>query len=171
MTARRVLAATALSLVVLVAAAGACGDDDTGDGTEVTTETTAAGEKAEGTAAGLKSRLTGAEEVPGPGAEPGVGAFVFNVVLTQGCYELNVTMGEKPIKAHIHQGAKGASGPVVVDLMPAFESGEAALKAKSCVALPADVASKLLAEPGSYYVNVHSEAHPDGAIRGQLEKS
>jgi hypothetical protein len=170
MTVRRVLGATVLSFA-LAAGVGACGDEDSGDGTAVTTGTTASGEKTKGTATTLQSRLSGAEEVPGPGADPGVGSFTVDVSGTQGCYDLNVTMGEKPTKGHIHQGAKGVAGPVVVDLKPAFEPGESAITAKSCVELTPDVAAKLLADPGAYYVNVHSEAHPDGAMRGQLAKS
>ena len=170
MTVRRVLGATVLS-VALAAGLVACGDEKSGDDTAVTTGTTAAGEKNEGTATALQSRLSGAEEVPGPGTDPGVGSFTVGVSGTQGCYDLNVTMGEKPTKAHIHQGGKGVAGAVVVDLKPAFEPGESATTAKSCVDLSADVASKLLADPGAYYVNVHSAEHPDGAMRGQLEKS
>lgn len=170
MTARRALATTVLSLA-LAAGLAACGDDgDGGDDTKVTTETSGPGENIEGTAESFKARLTGAEEFPGPGVKDGVGAVLVDITGTKGCYELRVTMGEAPTKAHIHQGAKGASGPVVVDLMPAFEPGESALTAKSCVDIPADTAAKLLADPGAYYVNVHSHAHPDGAVRGQLEK-
>jgi hypothetical protein len=167
MTVRRVLGATVLSFA-LATGVGACGDDDSGDGTAVTT---ASGEKNEGTATGLQSRLSGAEEVPGPGADPGVGSFTVDVSGTQGCYDLNVTMGEQPTKAHIHQGAKGVAGPVVVDLTPDFEPGESAVTAERCLELKPDVASKLVADPGAYYVNVHSAEHPDGAIRGQLAKS
>jgi hypothetical protein len=169
MIARRALAA-ALSLTLAVAVGG-CGDEDNGDDTAVTTATTTAGEKNEGTPTALQSRLSGAEEVPGPGADPGVGSFTVNVSGTQGCYELNVTMGEQPTKAHIHQGAKGVAGPVALDLMPDFEPGESATTAERCLELSADLASKLLADPGAYYVNVHSTERPDGAIRGQLAKS
>lgn len=175
MIARRALAA-ALSLALAVAI-GACGGDDSGDDTAVTTattapgetNTTAPGETNEGTA--LVSRLSGAEEVPGPGADPGVGSFTINVSGTQGCYELNVTMGEQPTKAHIHQGGAGVAGPVALDLMPDFEPGESATTAERCLELSADLASKLLADPGAYYVNIHSAEHPDGAIRGQLANS
>jgi hypothetical protein len=79
-------------------------------------------------------------------------------------------MGQTPLKAHIHQGAKGMSGPVVVDLMPAFETGESAYMSKTCVETTADTASQLIADPAGYYVNIHSDGHPDGAMRGQLSK-
>ena len=170
MSSRRALCITLLSLA-LAAGPGACGDDDdNGDQTKVTTGTSSPGQKTDGTAESLKARLSGAEEFPGPGVTDGIGAVLVDITATLGCYDLKVTMGEKPTKAHIHQGAKGASGPVVVDLNPAFEPGESSLNAKSCVDLTADLVAKLLADPGAYYVNVHSEAHPDGAVRGQLEK-
>ena len=89
---------------------------------------------------------------------------------TKGCYDLKVTMGERPTMAHIHQGARSASGPPVVDLAPKFEQGESAYMAKSCVDLPADTAAKLIGDPAAYYVNVHSDDHPAGALRGQLAK-
>ena len=164
MTGRSVLA---VSLLVLVF--GACGgDDDEGSETKVTTETSAPGEKTDGAPQTLKSRLSGTEESPGPGVKDGVGSVVIDITGTNVCYDLKATMGEKPTKAHIHEGAKGASGPVVVDLKPAFEPGEAAYTAKSCVDLTPDVAANLLGDPAGYYVNVHSDAHPDGAMRGQL---
>lgn len=170
MTVRRALVASLLPLL-LAAGLGACGDDDDGDGTEVTTETsTPDGTRNEGTAESVKARLSGTEEAPNPGVKDGVGAFEFDVTGTRGCYELTVTMGEKPTKAHVHQGARGAAGPVVVDLNPTFEPGEAASIAKSCVDLTADLSGKLLADPAAYYVNVHTAEHPDGAMRGQLEK-
>ena len=160
-----------LTVMILCLGVTACGGDD-GDGkdTEVTTETTAGGEKTEGTAASLKSTLSGAEEVPGPGANPGVGAALVDIAGTKVCSDLKATMGEKPTKAHIHQGAKGASGPVVVDLMPAFNPGEAAFTSKTCVETTAEKAAQLIADPAAFYVNVHSDAHPDGAMRGQLAK-
>lgn len=162
--------ATILLSLTLAAGLGACGGGDNDDETKVTTDTSGTGEKTDGSAVTLKARLSGAEEAPGPGVEEGVGAVLIDIGGTKGCYDLKVTMGEKPVKAHIHQGAKGASGPVIVDLMPTFEPGEAAVTAKSCVDLPADTAATLIADPSAYYVNVHSEAHPDGAMRGQLEK-
>ena len=169
MSARRPLAAILLPFA-LAAGLGACGGDGKGKGTKVTTETSGHGENTQGTAVTLKAALKGTDEVPGPGVANGVGAFIIDIGGTKGCYDLKATMGEKPTKAHIHQGAAGAVGPVVVDLMPAFQPGESAFTAKSCVDLPSDLAARLIADPSAYYVNVHSEGHADGAMRGQLGK-
>jgi hypothetical protein len=168
-TSPRPLAVTLLALV-LAAGFGACGGTNKGKDTKVTIDTAGPGVKNDGTPVSLKASLKGTEEVPGPGVKDGTGTVLFNVSGTKGCYDISATMGEKPTKAHIHQGAPGASGPVVVDLMPAFTAGESAFTAKSCVDLPGELAAKLIADPGAYYVNVHSEAHPDGAMRGQLAK-
>jgi hypothetical protein len=166
----RPLTAVLLSLG-LAAGLGACGgDSDKDKDTKVTTETTAGGEKSDGTAVSLKALLSPAEEVPGPGVKDGVGAALVNISGPKICSELKATMGEKPTKAHIHQGAKGMSGSVVVDLMPAFNPGEAAYESKTCVETTADTASQLIADPAGYYVNIHSDGHPDGAMRGQLAK-
>ncbi|HEU5449435.1 MAG TPA: CHRD domain-containing protein [Acidimicrobiia bacterium] len=165
------LALRILTVIVLSLGLAACGgDDEEGKDTEITTQTTTGGEKTEGTATSLKALLSGTEEVPGPGVKDGVGAALIDIAGSKVCADLNVTMGEKPLKAHIHKGAKGASGPVVVDLVPVFNPGEAAFTSKSCVETTADSAAQLIADPGAFYVNVHSGGYPDGAMRGQLAK-
>jgi len=166
MTPRRLLAVV-LVFFALVACGGGSGKDKN---TKVTTGTTAGGEKTDGTAVSLKALLIPAEEVPGPGVKEGKGAALVNISGPKICSNLKSTMGEKPTKAHIHQGAKGMSGPVVVDLMPAFNPGEAAYESNTCVETTADTASRLIADPAGYYVNIHSDGHPDGAMRGQLAK-
>lgn len=171
MTVCRPLTTLVLCLGLAAGFAACGGDDDKGDDTKVTTETTTGGVKTEGTTVTLKAPLSGADEVPGPGANPGVGAALVEVSATQACADLKVTMGEKPTAAHIHQGAKGASGPVVVDLKPEFTPGESAFTSpKKCVDVPAEISAALVANPSAYYLNVHSDAHPNGAVRGQLDK-
>ena len=160
-----------LTAIVLCFGLAACGGDgDKDKDTKVTTETTRGGENNEGTAMSLKALLSGAEEAPAPGVKDGVGAALINIAGPKVCSDLKATMGEKPTKAHIHQGAKGVGGPVVVDLMPAFNPGEAAFTSKTCVETTAEKAAQLLADPGGFYVNIHSDGHPDGAMRGQLAK-
>jgi len=106
----------------------------------------------------LKSSLSGAA---------GSGSATFKVDPAAGkvCYELEVKDIGAPVAAHIHKGAAGASGPPVVSL-----DSPASGKSSGCKDASADVANALIATPGDYYVNVHTQASPGGAVRGQLSK-
>ena len=110
--------------------------------------------------------LTGAAEVPGPGDTDGAGTAEVTVDVPDKkvCYELTVSGIEPATMAHIHLGAAGAGGGVVVSLeAPTDGSSE------GCVEdIDAKLAAQLLARPSQYYVNVHNTAFPDGALRGQL---
>jgi hypothetical protein len=84
------------------------------------------------------------------------------------CYDISIT-GVTPIAFHIHDGAAGVDGPIVVDFT-AF--GQAVKKqSRGCTR---DVAKPLLRDiqqnPEDYYVNIHSDAYPGGELRGQLDK-
>jgi len=63
--------------------------------------------------------------------------------------------------AHIHMGAKGVSGPVVVPLCGPCKS-----TVTGTVAVNASVLSAI--KKGKTYVNVHTAKYPAGEIRGQL---
>ena len=67
-----------------------------------------------------------------------------------------------PTMAHIHKGAAGSDGSVVVTLNITGNDGD------ECSALQRDLAKAIVAAPGDYYVNVHNAEFPKGAIRGQL---
>jgi hypothetical protein len=69
--------------------------------------------------------------------------------------------------AHIHKGAKGVAGPIVV---PTDQSSFNLPRPTSsgCEAIPSALSKKLRQNPSNYYVNVHNKPYPDGAIRGQL---
>jgi len=81
------------------------------------------------------------------------------------CYILNVAGLANVTMAHIHKGAAGETGAVVVP----FEKPEGGTSG-GCAQVTAEVSAALLADPGGYYVNVHTQAFPSGAIRGQLNK-
>jgi hypothetical protein len=116
----------------------------------------------------LSTTLSGANEVPGPGDPDGAGtAFVALIPdRNQMCFIIVVTGITRPgIAAHIHQGGSGVAGPVVVTLSPPDASGATA----GCVSgLSHDLVTAIGANPGNYYVNVHTTDYPNGAIRGQL---
>ena len=83
----------------------------------------------------------------------------------QVCYELHVK-DVTATMAHIHKGAAGASGPVAVP----FKAPDASGKSEGCADASPDLVKDMIANPGNYYVNVHSADFKAGAIRGQLTK-
>jgi hypothetical protein len=81
------------------------------------------------------------------------------------CYLMNVSGLTGVTAAHIHTGGPGETGGPVVTL-EAPEGGTSG----GCAQVSAEVSAALLANPGGYYVNVHTRTFPQGAIRGQLQK-
>ena len=77
------------------------------------------------------------------------------------------------ILSHIHKGDAKTNGPVVVDstIKPtapiALTTGGTTITKDNLTVAP-DVATAIIANPGSYYYNVHSKVHPGGVVRGQL---
>ncbi len=128
--------------------------------------TAAMAQPAKGGSRTFTTTLTGAAEVPGPGDTDGTGSASVTVDVPNKkiCYELTVSGIEPATAAHIHVGAAGVAGGVVVPLeAPTDGSSEACIEN-----VDADLVAKILARPNQYYVNVHNEPFPSGAIRGQL---
>jgi hypothetical protein len=113
--------------------------------------------------AALQVSLTGEKEVPGPGDKDGSGHAVVKVYKARVCYTL-VVQRIKPAKAaHIHRGGPRAAGPIVVELKAPTDGSSS-----GCKAISGALSKKLREHPWRYYVNVHNNPFPDGAIRGQL---
>jgi hypothetical protein len=81
------------------------------------------------------------------------------------CYTLKVENIEPATAAHIHLGLRGEAGPVVAPLEPPTDGSSSA-----CTQIPRALSLELREHPRRYYVNVHNEEFPDGAIRGQLHR-
>ena len=116
----------------------------------------------------LSAVLTGAAEVPGPGDPDGAGTAKLWLNQGQGriCFSLTWKDIATPTAAHIHDGAKGVAGAVVVTLStgtPFRSMGCATGVAKALI-------KDIRQNPHDYYVNVHNSTYPGGAIRGQLSK-
>jgi len=80
------------------------------------------------------------------------------------CWDLSVESIADVTASHIHVGAEGESGDVVVPLDADGFSGTS----DGCVdASDADL-DAIIADPAGFYVNIHTEDFPAGAIRGQL---
>ena len=75
---------------------------------------------------------------------------------------------------HIHRGGANVSGPVVLD--SAFGSpitagpGNATFVRRAEFVSTADLntVEQVLADPGGYYINIHTASAPGGILRGQL---
>jgi CHRD domain-containing protein len=108
--------------------------------------------------------MTGPVEVP-PGDPDGTGTATITLDATKGevCVDFTVADIETATAAHIHDGGVGVAGPIVVDL-PVPATGTA----KGCVAADAALVTAIIADPAAYYVNVHNNAYPKGALRAQL---
>jgi CHRD domain-containing protein len=113
----------------------------------------------------LSTPLTGAEEFPGPGDPDGSGSATLrlNPGLEQICYNLTVSDIAPATSAHIHIGAAGTAGPVVVGLEPPTDGSSS-----GCASADRDLIKNILKNPSDYYVNVHNAVYPAGAVRGQL---
>jgi hypothetical protein len=77
--------------------------------------------------------------------------------------------------AHIHPGAAGVNGSVLVSTTLA--SGEVVLATgsgsftKTAITVTPEVAQAILNNPAGYYFNVHSTLNPGGVARGQLVRT
>ncbi len=114
----------------------------------------------------FEATLTGAEEVPNPGDTDGSGraaiAFQADVDVCFTITAANITL--PAAAAHIHRGAEGVAGPIVVTLQPPAANG----RVDGCTTGDRAVLSEIRANPADFYVNVHTSDFPQGAIRGQL---
>ena len=128
----------------------------------------------------LTARLTGAQEVP-PADPDGSGRarVAIDVDAGQVCFDVRVKDTGTPNRGHIHSGAEGVNGPIVV---PFFElrPGDAPVtdprhdalerdRLRDCVSASSTLLADIVANPDLYYVNLHNTRFPGGAIRCQLE--
>jgi hypothetical protein len=118
-----------------------------------------------GDVASYEVSLDGASEVPGPG-DPDGSAMVrldLGTVSNEVCVnELTITGVDSPTLFHIHRGPVGVAGPIVVDLVPALTS------VPYCATIDPALMAELITTPEEFYLNIHNEAFPAGAVRGQL---
>jgi hypothetical protein len=108
------------------------------------------------------AQMSGDQEVPKTGDPDGKGTAEVTIDSGAGqvCYQWTHSGIQDPDKAHIHRGAKGTAGGVVVNLDPK--------KLGQCVAADKAALEEIKSNPGGFYVNLHNAEYPDGAIRGQL---
>ena len=125
--------------------------------------------------------LHGGNEVPGVvTGSVGTSTVTWNTSTRTGTYRVDVyNMPVGTTQSHIHVGAAGVGGPVVINFtVPAggisndyaltgtFSCTDVVVRAAQGINSCEDFEQALLLE--NAYVNVHSTANPGGEIRGQL---
>ena len=111
----------------------------------------------------MKVNLSAAQEVP-PNNAQGTGTGSFRVASDGTITGSVTTSGVEGTMAHIHQGAKGANGPVIV---PLTKNGDtySVPDGKKLTAAQMDAL-----KAGNLYVNVHTNQHKGGEVRAQLQQ-
>ena len=114
--------------------------------------------------------LMGANEVPAaPGSDlMGTARITINLGQSELCWDLDYTTKQKVVAAHIHKAPPGVAGAIVFGFFnpPASSSPVNS----GCREGDPTLLRAITRDPGAYYVNVHTTAHPAGAGRGQLSK-
>jgi hypothetical protein len=130
----------------------------------------------------LTARLSGANEVP-PADADGRGLALVQTGRQRVCFAVGWTRITPPLFAHIHRGAAGVNGPVVVlffdvpeldpeQPMPPAQLPATVSAAAGCVdGQDPALLREIRRQPSGFYVNVHTPEFPGGAIRGQLRRA
>jgi hypothetical protein len=143
-----------------------------------------AGSAGAGSAAGsarpnrFVNTLKGTNEVPVADADGrGIARIEIKPATNEVCFKVTFDSTGTPNRGHIHVGAAGINGGIVVPLfelvgMPADARNDALEKGRlsDCVTIDPVVfdVDQILADPAGFYVNLHNARFPGGAIRCQL---
>ncbi len=114
-------------------------------------------------AAGNELQLSGAQEVP-PVTTSAKGAGSITVGADKSVSGSVKTTGVEGTAAHIHEGAAGANGPVIIPLTKGAEGTWSVPAGAKLTDAQYDSY-----KAGKLYVNVHSAANKGGEIRAQLK--
>lgn len=121
-----------------------------------------------GSAVRFAAHMVGPEQIPGPGDRNAAGYlnFTFDAGRRSVCWRLSKVRGmDAPATlAHIHSGAKGEMGPIVVQMFNRSSRERAA----GCGRASTKAIRAIQARPFNFYASLHSREHITGAVRGQL---
>jgi hypothetical protein len=100
--------------------------------------------------------------------------------ITAATFDVSVTAtgfpaGTALTAAHIHPGVAGTNGGILISLGLAagevtFPNGGGSFS-KQGITLTTDQANAILANPGAFYLNIHTAANTGGVARGQLART
>ncbi|MEQ9261958.1 MAG: CHRD domain-containing protein [Owenweeksia sp.] len=114
------------------------------------------------------AKMTGGQEVPAVSTNAlGVATFFLNEDMDSLCINATAANLSGPITGiHIHTGARGVNGAVLIDLTPEVR-GNRIISTLTGSNLTSTLIKAMI--EGSLYLNVHTAANSNGEIRGQIE--
>ncbi|MER5502285.1 CHRD domain-containing protein [Streptomyces sp. NPDC002561] len=129
---------------------------------------TAAAEAARAPAVSLVARLAGDQDGPTRGDRDGRAVALVKVKGDRVTFALTWNGIGRPTGGHLHQDRPGSGGGVKAELfgtaMPASVNSAAGQTSVSSAVL----ARRLRTDPGGFFIDLHSEEFPRGAVRGRL---
>lgn len=113
------------------------------------------------------ARMNGGQEVPAVTTNAlGLATFYLNDTRDTMCFEMSATGLSGAITGiHIHDGAAGINGSVLVNMMP-YLDGNMLKGMVTGSTLSSSLVQKMFA--GELYLNLHTAANANGEIRGQI---
>jgi hypothetical protein len=89
--------------------------------------------------------------------------IAINDSANQICTDLEVRALSDVTGAHIHRGGPGVSGPPLINLEVPNDNDS-----DDCDVVADALVDEIRNNPGGFYVNVHTNDFPAGAVRGQI---
>jgi len=113
--------------------------------------------------------MDGAQEVPGGSGDPdGTATGTLTLSSLAGLLSFSILFSniDDPIALDIHFGAAGVEADPLVTLP--VSDGVDPNPLIGTVALPDAILQSMIGDPTAFYVNLHTAAFPNGAVRGQV---
>lgn len=121
--------------------------------------------------------MSGAEECNASGCGVGdpdgsaTGSITVNVGQDRVCWEFTNVSNVAPVnRGHIHRAPAGSNGGIVVDFFNVAAGTQGPLTGCTTTPLGRQLLLDIIRNPSDFYLNLHNEPFPAGAVRGQLEK-
>jgi hypothetical protein len=121
-----------------------------------------------GTAAQFTVPFSGDQVVSGPGDPDGAGGVFVTLGRKTGtlCFFADTTNISTPLTVvHLHRGFAGQAGQVIADLHgPSATDPDVS----GCLNLGSALIRDIMKDPGNYYIDIHNQEFPEGALRAQF---
>ena len=117
---------------------------------------------------GYSAIIEGGQEVPAVASQARGTALVSVDRNQTDLHYMVVANGITPNGMHFHSGKTGENGPVIFNITPVLVNNGAFGYWKSTDLNPFTIANSIAFRKDSIYINLHTDANPNGEIRGQM---